>query len=49
MIIKREGQCAAGLIQGTDNYFRFWYAFVFPNISELETGAGNVVRMYDGK
>ena len=22
----------------TDNFFRFWYAFVFPNISELETG-----------
>lgn len=27
-----------GLYQITDNYFRFWYAFVFPNRSELEMG-----------
>ena len=26
-----------GLYRLTDNFFRFWYAFVFTNISELET------------
>ncbi len=27
-----------GLYRLTDNFFRFWYAFVFTNISELESG-----------
>jgi hypothetical protein len=27
-----------GLYRLTDNFFRFWYAFVFTNISELEGG-----------
>ena len=25
----------------TDNFFRFWYSFVFPNLSELESGDAN--------
>jgi len=34
--IKEQAGAQRGLYRITDNYFRFWYAFVFPNISELE-------------
>jgi len=34
---EREGS-QRGLYQLTDPYFRFWYAFVYGNYSELETG-----------
>ena len=27
-----------GLYRITDNFFRFWFSFVFPNLSDLETG-----------
>ncbi|HHZ16679.1 MAG TPA: ATP-binding protein [Clostridia bacterium] len=36
--IKKQASFQRGLYQITDNFFRFWYAFVFPCISELETG-----------
>lgn len=36
--IKKQANIQHGLYQITDNFFRFWYAFVFPNISELEAG-----------
>lgn len=36
--IKNQANVQRGLYQVTDNFFRFWYAFVFPNISELESG-----------
>lgn len=36
--IKEQANIQRGLYQITDYFFRFWYAFVFPNISELETG-----------
>lgn len=36
--IKEQANVQRGLYRVTDNYFRFWYAFVFPNISELEAG-----------
>lgn len=36
--IKEKANVQRGLYQITDNFFRFWYAFVFPNITELETG-----------
>jgi len=36
--IKEQANVQRGLYQITDNFFRFWYAFVFPNMSELETG-----------
>lgn len=36
--VKEQANVQRGLYQITDNYFRFWYAFVFPNLSELETG-----------
>lgn len=36
--VKERSNIQRGLYQLTDNFFRFWYTFVFPNISELETG-----------
>jgi AAA+ ATPase superfamily predicted ATPase len=34
-----------GIYRITDPFFRFWYAFVFPNMSELEAGdAGGVYK-----
>lgn len=36
--VKEQANVQRGLYRVTDNFFRFWYAFVFPNISELETG-----------
>ncbi len=35
---KEKGNPQRGLYQLADNYFKFWYAFVFPNLSELEAG-----------
>ena len=35
---KEHGNVQRGLYRLTDNYFRFWYRFVFPNMSELESG-----------
>ena len=34
---KEQANIQRGLYQITDNYFAFWYTFVFPNLSELET------------
>ncbi len=42
--VKTRANIQRGLYKLTDNYFRFWYAFVFPNISELE--AGDVEGVY---
>lgn len=36
--VKEQANTQRGLYKVTDNFFRFWYAFVFPNISELEAG-----------
>jgi len=36
--IKEKSNANRGLYRLTDNFFRFWYAFVFTNFSELETG-----------
>ena len=36
--LKEQANVQRGLYRVTDNFFRFWYAFVFPNISELESG-----------
>lgn len=36
--VKEQANVQRGLYRVADNYFRFWYAFVFPNMSELETG-----------
>lgn len=44
--VKELANVQRGLYRVTDNYFRFWYAFVFPNISELESGDVNGVYEY---
>ena len=36
--IKEQANVQRGIYRVADNYFRFWYAFVFPNLSELESG-----------
>lgn len=36
--LKAQANIQRGLYQVADHYFRFWYAFVFPNLSELENG-----------
>ena len=36
--IKEQANVQRGLYRVTDNFFKFWYAFVFPNMSELESG-----------
>ena len=41
--IKEQAASQRGLYRLTDNYFKFWYSFVFPNISELEAGDINGV------
>lgn len=35
---KEKANTNRGLYRLTDNFFRFWYAFVFTNYSELESG-----------
>lgn len=44
--IKVQANIQRGLYQVTDNFFRFWYAFVFPNMSELEAGDAKGVWHY---
>ena len=36
--VKEQANVQRGIYNVTDNFFRFWYAFVFPNLSELEAG-----------
>ncbi|MCL2163498.1 MAG: ATP-binding protein [Oscillospiraceae bacterium] len=35
---KEQAASTRGLYRITDNYFRFWFRFVFSNLSDLETG-----------
>lgn len=35
---KEHANAQRGLYSLTDNFFKFWYAFVFSNVSELESG-----------
>ncbi|MBQ3387608.1 MAG: ATP-binding protein [Thermoguttaceae bacterium] len=35
---KQSANVQRGLYRLADHFFRFWYAFVFPNLSELEAG-----------
>lgn len=44
--VKEQANVQRGLYRITDKYFRFWYAFVFPNISELESGDSKGVYEY---
>lgn len=43
---KKKANNNAGLYRLTDNFFRFWYAFVFRNYSELEMGDVDGVYKY---
>lgn len=36
--IKEKGNISRGIYRLTDNFFRFWYAFGFANLSQLEDG-----------
>ena len=47
--IKERANGSRGLYRLTDNFFRFWYAFVFTNISELESGDVDGVFNYSVK
>ncbi len=44
--IKEKANTNRGLYRLTDNFFWFWYAFVFTNYSELETGDVDGVYKY---
>ena len=44
--IKERANSQRGLYKLKDNFFRFWYAFVFPNLSELESGYRDGVYNY---
>ena len=44
--IKEKANTNRGLYHLTDNFFRFWYAFVFTNYSELEGGDVDGVYEY---
>ena len=43
---KERASTNRGLYRLTDNFFRFWYAFVFTNYSELESGDTDGVFEY---
>jgi len=43
--VKQQANIQRGLYALADNYFRFWYRFLFPNMSELE--AGDTDGIYD--
>ena len=43
---KERANTNRGLYRLTDNFFRFWYAFVFTNYSELESGDTDGVFEY---
>lgn len=36
--LKEKANIQRGIYKLTDNFFKFWYAYVFPNISSLELG-----------
>lgn len=44
--IKERANTNRGLYRLTDNFFRFWYAFVFTNYSEFEVGDVDGVYEY---
>jgi AAA+ ATPase superfamily predicted ATPase len=43
---KEQATSTRGLYRITDNFFRFWYSFVFTNLSDLETGDAEGVFNY---
>lgn len=47
--IKEQANVQRGIYKLTDNFFKFWYAYVFPNISYLEMGDIDGVYNYNIK
>lgn len=45
--VKEQANVQRGLYRVADNFFRFWYAFVFSNYSELEAGDSAGVWKYE--
>lgn len=45
--VTQRSKTMRGLYKLNDNFFRFWYAFVFPNRSNLEAGDLDGVYQYD--
>lgn len=43
---KEQANVQRGLYSLTDNFFKFWYAFVFSNVSELEAGDADGIWEY---
>lgn len=43
---KEQANLQRGLYQVTDNFFRFWYAFLFSSLSELEAGDADGIWDY---
>jgi len=43
---KEQATSTRGLYRITDNFFRFWFHFVFPNLSDLESGDAEGVFQY---
>ncbi len=44
--LKEQANVNRGFYRITDNYFRFWYTYVFPNRSELERGDASGIWRY---
>ena len=44
--IKNASANSRGLYHLNDNFFRFWYAFVFPNLGQLESGSRDDLYQY---
>lgn len=44
--IKEQANAGRGIYRLTDNFFHFWYAFVFTNYSDLEAGDVDGVYQY---
>lgn len=47
--IKEQANVQRGIYKLTDNFFKFWYAYVFPNTSYLELGDTEGVYEYNIK
>lgn len=47
--IKEQANVQRGIYKLTDNFFKFWYAYLFPNISYLEMGDIEGVYNYNIK
>jgi len=43
---KEQAASSRGLYRITDNFFRFWFSFVFTNLSDLESGDAEGVYQY---